>query len=304
MNTRRPAAAIARAVVAAAVMGVSLAMASFIAAMAGASASPDHPLGVRVATAAPVAILVTAAIVVLRRRWDGEPLAGIGLSGPRRDLPGLLTGIGVVAGAGAAVLGVLSLVGRAQWGTVQLGPLLAFLGTNAVVALLFEAIPEEVSIRGYALTALRSAFSGTAATVLTIATFLLVPLIAMATQALLDVLTGTGPDLWLAPAGEEPLLYYSMLAAFGLLLIYARDATAAATVWTCIGAHLAWLTVNRIVLGGADGVHIDLGGLGTLIFFAGYASVAIIAFSLLGQRAQRSSAVTRSRADPLARPST
>src|SRR5690625_899900 len=288
MTTGRPAAAIARAVVAAAVMGVSLATASFIAAIAGASASPDHSLGVRVATAAPVALVVTGAIVVLRRRWDREPVAGIGLTGARRGLPGFLTGIGVVAGAGAAVLGVLSLVGLVQWGTVQLGPLLAFLGANAVVALLFEAIPEEVSIRGYALTALRSAFSPAAATVLTIATFMLVPLIAMATQAVLDVLTGTDPDLWLAPAGEEPLIYYSMLAAFGLLLTYARDATVAATVWTCIGAHLAWLTVNRIVLGGADGVHIDLGDLGTLVFFAGYASAAIIIFSLLGQRARRS----------------
>ena len=212
-----PASAIARALSAAAIMGVGLMLASSLGQLAGASAGAEQPLGERVLVAAPVALVVTAAI-----------------------------------------------------------------------ALLWEAIPEEISIRSYALTALRAAFGRILAAVLTIVTFMLVPLIAMGTEALLDLLTRTGEvQLWLSPpGGDPPLVYYSMLAVFGLLLIYARDATA--TVWTCIGAHLAWLTVNRIVLGQTEGAQVDLGEGGMFIFLGAYTTLAIVGFSMLAQRARPS----------------
>lgn len=212
--------------------------------LVGAAAGPDRPLGERLLVAAPVAIVVTAVVVLLRRCWDRNSLAGIGLTGLRSDFLGFLLGLVVVFGAGAGVLAVLSMIELAQWGGVDAGALLTFLLTNAIVALLWEAIPEEVSIRGYALTALRAAFGRTLATLLTIATFMLMPLIAMATGALFDILLRTGEvQLWLSPpGGDGPLVYYSMLAAFGLLLIYARDTTSVATLWTC----------NRCASGMAD----------------------------------------------------
>lgn len=271
-------------------MGVGLMLASSLGQLAGASAGAEQPLGERVLVAAPVALVVTAAIVLLRRHWDHRTVAGIGLTGVRSDLPGFLLGLGVIFGAGVGVLAVLSLIGIAQWEGFDAGVLLTFLLTNAVIALLWEAIPEEISIRGYALTALRAAFGRVLATVLTIVTFMLVPLIAMGTEALLDLLTRTGEvQLWLSPpGGDPPLVYYSTLAVFGLLLIYARDATSAATVWTCIGAHLAWLTVNRIVLGQTEGAQVDLGEGGMFIFLGAYTTLAIVGFSMLAQRARPS----------------
>lgn len=263
-------------------------MASHLGTAAGVSASPAHSLGARVAVAAPIALVVVTVIVVLRRRWDRAPLTGIGLTGARADLRGFVLGAGVVAAAGALVLAVLSLVGAAHWARLDLGDLVIFLLTNAVVALLLEAIPEEVSIRGYALTALKAHYPRAVATVLNIATFLLVPIVALGTQFLLGLLPGgDGAGFSAAPGGEDPLTYYLMLAAFGLLLVYAREATTKATVWTCIGAHLAWLSVNRIVLGGAAGVEVELSATATMAFFAAYATVVVIGFSLLRERADR-----------------
>ncbi|WP_120006625.1 type II CAAX prenyl endopeptidase Rce1 family protein [Nesterenkonia muleiensis] len=283
--------ALSRALTAAAIMGVSLMLAASLGQLAGSGAGAEQPMGERLLVAAPVAITVTAAIVLLRRRWDRGPLTGIGLTGLRSDLPGFLLGLGVVLGVGAGVLAVLSLTGFARWDGVDAGGLLTFLLTNAVVALLWEAIPEEVSIRGYALTALRAAFGRTLATVLTLVIFMMVPLIAMATGALFDLVVHAGEvQLWLSPpGGDSPLVYYSTLAVFGLLLIYARDATTAATVWTCIGAHLAWLTVNRIVLGSTEAAQVDLGQGGTFIFLGAYTTLAIVGFSLLAQRAKPNS---------------
>lgn len=281
-------AALGRAVTAAALMGVALAVASHLGMVAGVSASPSHPLGVRVAVAAPVALVVVAGILLLRSRWDRGSLAGIGMTGARADLRGFVLGAGVVSTAGAVILAVLSVVGAAHWSSFEPPRLAAFLLTNAVVALLLEAIPEEVSIRGYALTALKARFPRPVATVLNITTFLLVPIAALGTQFLLGQLAGgESVGFSAAPGGEDALTYYLMLAAFGLLLVYAREATTKATVWTCIGAHLGWLSVNRIVLGGAAGVEVELLPSATMVFFGTYVTVAVVSFSLLRDRADR-----------------
>ncbi|RFA25553.1 hypothetical protein CAI21_18655 [Alkalilimnicola ehrlichii] len=278
--------ALGRALAAAVLMGVVLAVASFIGSAFGASASSSDPFGVRLIVAGSVGITVVAVILLLRRRWDRAPLAGIGLSGVRRDMAGFLLGLGVVSAAGVAVIAVLSLIGVARWSSFDLLHLLVFLATNAVVALLLEAIPEEVSIRGYALTALRMRYSRPVATVLNIMVFLCVPVVALGVQALLELLASAdGATFSLAPGGVNPLMYYLTLAAFGFMLVYARDATASATVWTCIGAHLAWLTINRIVLGRATGVEVALGEGATLVFFAVYFSMAVVGFSILRGRA-------------------
>lgn len=82
------------------------------------------------------------------------------------------------------------------------------------------------------------------------------------------------------------MLYYLVLAGFGAMLVRAREATVSATVWTCVGAHLAFLTVNRIVLGSGDtGVVVDLGDGALLVFFVVYVSAAVLGFHWLRDRA-------------------
>lgn len=293
--------AIARAIAAAMTMGLALALMGWIGALLGLDAGPDHPLGVRLALGAVVTVVVVVIIVILLRRWDHAPLSSIGLTGARDGLRGFLLGTGVVLGAGLVVIGVLTVLGLARWSDVDVPVFLMFLLTNALVALLLEAIPEEISLRGYALSALRGHFSTLTAAVLNIATFLLVPVIALSSLALLERAVGMANSSFaLAPGGQAPFMYYLSLAAFGLLLIYARDSTASATIWTCVGAHLAWLTVNRIVLGGAGGINVELGEAAILIFFASYTTAIIIAFSALASRStgSPSTLLTSGRSDP------
>lgn len=283
-----------RAILAACVMGLALAVATWAGALLGLAASPDHPLLARLAVAAAVTVVVVALIVLLCRRGDRAPLSSIGLTGTVADVRGFLLGAGIVLATGLVAIGALTVFGAARWSDFDPLTLLVFLTTNAIVALLFEALPEEISIRGYALTVLRRYFSQSIATVLNIATFLLVPLIALSAHALLERTRGETESVFaLAPGGQDALMYYLMLTVFGLLLIRARDSTASATIWTCVGAHLAWLTVNRVVLDQAPGVQVDLGEIATLLFFAIYVSAAIYAFSTLNARVEKVAAEAR-----------
>lgn len=277
-------AAIGRALAAAVVMAIGLVASTEASVLLfGVDATAASGFGFRVLVASCVTVLVVGAVLLLRRRLDRRALASIGLTGLRSDASGFALGFGVLAASGVAVLLLLDLTNVIQLIALDPLQLLGFLATNTVVALLLEAIPEEFAIRGYALTNLRDAFPPAAAVVLNIATFLVVPVVVLAAQWLLAETRGVSDGMRFAPAGNDPIVYYTMLAAFGYLLICARDSTASATVWTCIGAHLGWLTMNRLVLG-VEGVQFEMDELGMLLFFVGYASLSIIAFSWLRGR--------------------
>ncbi|GAB3302969.1 CPBP family glutamic-type intramembrane protease [Pseudoclavibacter terrae] len=277
-------AAIARALVAAAVMATGLVLSTEVSALLfGVDATAASGFGSRVLVACCVTLVVVGAVLLLRRRWDRRSLTGIGLTGLRADASGFALGLGTLVAAGVAMLLALDVTGVISLIALDPVRLRGFLGANTVVALLLEAIPEELAIRGYALTNLRDAFPPAAATLLNIATFLVVPVLALTLQGALAAARGAGDQILLAPAGEDPIVYYAMLTAFGYLLICARDATASATVWTSIGAHLGWLTMNRLVLGG-DSVQFEMDDLGMLLFFAGYATISVVTFSWLRRR--------------------
>lgn len=270
------------ALLAASVMGLGIALAQQI----GHLFASEGFTG-RFVSAVAVTAVVVPVIAVLLRRWDRRPLREIGLTGMRADLRGAFLGIGVVLGCAAVVLALIFALGMVDRVHVDTGRLAAFLVSNAVIALLAEAIPEEIAIRGYALSSLRRRFGRTATTVLTTVTFLLVPLIALAGTTGGGLIAGDADTRFtLAPPGEDPVMYYMMLAVFGLMLVYAREATTAASVWTCVGAHIAWLTVNRLVLGGEEtGVDMHVSGAGVSIFLGGYVTLSIVAFGLLRARA-------------------
>lgn len=280
--------AISRAAVAVFTMGAGLAIATWAVGLVGLAATPSEPFASRVAAGGAVTLLVVGVIVLLCNLWDRAPLASIGLTGSRADASGFLLGLVVLLCPAVLLLGLLTVVGAADWREINPSALAGFLMTNTVVALLFEAIPEEISIRGYALTSLRRHFRNPAATALNIVAFLLVPPVAVNLEALLQKLVGNANAAFaLAPGGEGAFFYYAMLTVFGWMLIEARDATSAGSVWTCIGAHIAFLTVNRTVLGQAGGVDIRLGEIATLVFFAGYLVAAGITFSMLVSRRRK-----------------
>ncbi|MFN2495983.1 MAG: type II CAAX prenyl endopeptidase Rce1 family protein, partial [Pseudonocardiaceae bacterium] len=190
-------------------------------------------------------------VLLLRRRWDHRSLAGIGLTGLGESTRAFLLGVGVTLGSAVAVFGIGTAAGWVRWNALDPTALLVFVLANGLVALLLEALPEELSFRGYAWTSLRERHRATVATLLTTVLFLLTPGASLVVLAVITTALGAQPSpLGIAPPGEDPVSYLLLLTVFGLTLVAARTATSSTSLWTCIGTHLTFLTVNRIVLSG------------------------------------------------------
>ncbi|MGH3846835.1 MAG: CPBP family glutamic-type intramembrane protease [Pseudonocardiaceae bacterium] len=195
--------------------------------------------------------IAVAIVLTLRVRWDRRPLAGIGLTGPRTSIGAFLLGVTVTLGSATVVLAAATVVGWLHWTSVDGPRLLLFVLVSGVISLLFEALPEELTLRGYTWTSLRERHRAAIATVVTTALFLAVPAASTLVHAgISTALGGTPSPIGIAPPGEDPLSYLILLLMFGLTLIAARTATASWSVWTCIGTHLTFLTVNRVTLFG------------------------------------------------------
>ncbi|MBD7949500.1 CPBP family intramembrane glutamic endopeptidase [Oerskovia rustica] len=281
---------LARAVLGAAVMGVGLGASVALGIAAAEHWGLDGFLA-RLVPALLVTSLVVPAILFLRRRFDRRSLRGIGLVGPLTAVRTAGLGFAVVVAAAVVVLGGATVAGWLTWGAVDRGDLLLFLVTNTSIALLYEAVPEEVSLRGYVLTTLRSRYARWVAIVVTTALFLAAASTSVVVGAGLTRLLDVEPFPWgVVPAGEDPVSYFMLLAVFGLMLAYAREADPTASVWTCVGAHLAFLTVNRVVLSvGGTGVEVELASPDVLLLVPLYVGLAIVAFAFLGERTPRPS---------------
>ncbi|MFI7320872.1 type II CAAX prenyl endopeptidase Rce1 family protein [Streptomyces venezuelae] len=202
------------------------------------------------------AVLVSAVampLVVLTLRRRGGSLRDIGFGGPRGNLRALCVGAGLTCGAAALVLGPATAAGLLSWPRPDVPELAGFLVTNGVVALLLEALPEETTLRGQTWTALRGRFGGVVSALGTTAVFLVVPGLSTVVEAGIAPLVGgdAGP-VGLAPGGQDPVDYLILLTFFGLMLVTARTAVRRAPLWAGIGAHLAFLTVNRVVFEGDE----------------------------------------------------
>jgi membrane protease YdiL (CAAX protease family) len=199
-------------------------------------------VGNRYVPAAVCALVAILLIRPLRRRRELGLVDG---------LRGFTTGVVVTGASATVVLGLGTLAGWISWGRFHPGDVLVFLVTNAVVAVLLEAFPEEICLRGHGWSALRSRYRGAIAAVGTTFLFLLVPGFSSVVQLALGRIVGATPSsLRLAPAGEDPVAYFFLLTVFGLTLIAARQATG--SLWTSIGTHLTFLTVNRLTIDGAS----------------------------------------------------
>lgn len=186
-------------------------------------------------------------IAWIRRRLDRRSLSGLGLPGLRRSLGTFGLGALVTTGAAAVTFGLGAAAGWIAFGELAAGPLAVFLASNTLIAFLYEALPEELTLRGYAYRSLSSGLSRWTAALWTTVLFLLVPAGASVVQAgATAVLGGEVRAPRLAPGGQDPVAYLVLLTFFGTTLVVARVVTG--SVWASIGVHLAFLTVNRIVL--------------------------------------------------------
>lgn len=204
----------------------------------------------RLVPAALVSAVAMPLVVFALRRRRGS-LADIGFGGVGPSLRALLVGVGVTAGSAALVLGAGTAAGMLHWSRPDLPMLAGYIVTNVVIALLLEALPEETTLRGHTWTSLRSRFGGVASALGTTAVFLVVPGVSTVVEAGAARLVGgeAGP-VGLAPGGQNPADYLILLTVFGLTLVAARTAVRHAPLWAGIGAHLTFLTVNRVVFEG------------------------------------------------------
>jgi len=237
------------------------------------------------------AALVSAVAVPLILRVARPGSLGFGNAGLR--LRAFLIGVGVTGAAAALVLGAGTAAGMLEWARPDPAALLGFVVSNALVAFLLEALPEETTLRGYAWTSLRGRFGAMGSALGTTAVFLLVPGVSTVVEAgVARLVGGNPPPIGPAPSGQHPVDYLVLLTVFGLMLVAARTAVAGAPLWATIGAHLTFLTVNRVVLEGNErdaGVSVDQTTPDAVLLVPAYLLVATVAFLAYGRIARRGS---------------
>jgi len=200
--------------------------------------------GEAVVAAVPAAITlgVTVPLVLLVHRRHRTAMA---LRRPGRAV----TGVAVTAAAAALVFGLALLAGGLRITAVDLPALVTFLVTNTALALALEALPEELALRGSVYGSLAEVSRGWVAGVATTGAFLVAPAASIGLAAGIGRALGLPvPPPTFAPGGQDPVAYAVVLAVFGTVLVLARAATG--SVWTGVGVHLTFLTVNRALLSG------------------------------------------------------
>ncbi|TDC10963.1 hypothetical protein E1265_30505 [Streptomyces sp. 8K308] len=251
----RPALARVLAVAAAGglVMAVALGAGTEVGAALAEAAGIDGGLSGRLVPAVLVSALAVPPVLWAARR-AGRRAAWLGLGGDGGAWArSFLVGVAVTATAALLVLGAGTAAGLLSWSRPEPATLVGFVAGNALVAVGLEALPEEVTLRGHAWATLRGRLGGRAAAFGTVAIFLLVPGASTVVAAATARLLGREPDpVGLAPGGQHPVDYLVLLTFFGLALVAARTAGTPAPLWTAIGTHLTFLTVNRVALEGED----------------------------------------------------
>lgn len=218
------------------------------------------------------ALACTLIAVALIRPWRHN----LGLTGGLRPF---LVGVGVTAASATLIFGLGTLTGWLTWGPFDPTQAARFLLTNAVIAVLLEAFPEELTLRGHTYSTLRTTHRPWLAATLTTAFFLVTPALSSVIES---ALTLGSHKPWLVPPGEDPISYLFLLTLFGFTLIAARNATG--SLWTSIGTHLTFLTINRLTLYGEArnaGWSMHLETPDAILLIPMYLLAATIAFRLI-----------------------
>ena len=231
--------------------------------------------------------VVVPAVLLLRRRVDRAPLADLGWSLPAMRAclagAGLAGATSALTWAGAGLLGWITVV------RVDVGALVVFLVVNTVVLTSYEALPEELSLRGYAWTNLRNGWGSAVATVVTTIFFALNGAFVSFLRRIWAILLGNDTEsIALAPYGTPTFFYLIHLTCFGLVLIAARRLPISGALAAPISFHLVYLTANRIIMGGVSwldsGVEIEFDSPDTAVLVLAPLALSGPAFVLLRKR--------------------
>ncbi|WP_461171204.1 CPBP family glutamic-type intramembrane protease [Arthrobacter sp. Z1-15] len=136
-------------------------------------------------------------------------------------------------------------------GRVDLAQLLMFIVVNAFVLFLYEALPEELALRGYVWTTLSESWRPFFATILVTALFPLSSVVISVMQTGSALTLGVDASgIALVPLGNDSIAYFLQLILFGLALCAARRIPIPGALAICIAFHVVQLSVNRVLLGG------------------------------------------------------
>ena len=198
--------------------------------------------------AALMSVLVVPTILRLQSRRDRGSLRSLGWARPVVPPLALGVAVGLVSGLVAWVPAVLA--GWVRIDHVDVTAFAGFLGVGGVVLVLYEALPEELALRGYTWTNLRDGWGTASATAVTTALFPLTTLAAGLVAAAVVGLSGGSPDPILSFPGGDALAYVVQLVFFGLALTAARRTPLPGALFAAVAFHWTSLTVTRTLLGG------------------------------------------------------
>ncbi len=218
----------------------------------------DYSVPRHVFSAVLTSLLVVPLIVMVQRRFDREPLTNLGLALDGSAIKPFI--IGVLAwfapfllGLGICLaLGLVQIEATASWVEI-----LAFIPLLIALVFLLEALPEELAFRGYMQTNLGK---------------ILEPWLAVIIQSAL--FGSWGVALWLITSGGIDVAHASMFYVMAAILGVVRLITG--SVWTCIGAHLAFQSCAQLLLNAERGYFIIEGEMWLQIIALG-----MVPFSLM-----------------------
>jgi len=275
-------------------LGVAIAVTERVAAWFGSSPTAQACIQGFLVTA-----IVVPVILLLRRRLDRRTAAGLGWARPV-GVP-LLVGSGVALATAAVVWGPALAAGWISVDRVDPAQLLLFLAVNTIIIVSYEALPEELALRGYAWTNLRDGWGPLVATVGVTALFPLGSLLSSATWWLAGRALGGAPRPFsLLTQDTDPLVYAVQLVLFGLALIAARRLPLRGALFVAIAFHAVHLTVNRVVLGGTSwldaGVTVTLASPDVLVLVLVTIVLSGVVFVVIRKTMERRGAADRAAA--------
>lgn len=226
-------------------------------AVRGAFFGPDYTLPGHIVSAVLATLLAVPMVVLARRRLDGGTLEGLGLPLSRAAVKPFV--VGVLAFLLPCALGLAVVLGFGWASVTPIAPaweILAFIPLLIVLVFLYEALPEELAMRGYIYTVLAERHTR---------------IVAVIVQAVLFALWGA--ILWTVSLGEPAFERLVMFFAIAVVLGMVRAVTG--SVWATIGLHVAFQTVAQLLLHeGRDQFLVTGSGLLQMI------AIGIVPFSL------------------------
>lgn len=142
--------------------------------------------------------------------------------------------------------------------SVSATQVLIFLAVNTFIVLAYEALPEELALRGYAWEALRERLGPTVSAVGVTVLFCATSTGISTVQTVSALMLGVRADGVSVSPGADPIAYLVQISLFGLTLIAARRLPLSGGLAAAVAFHLVHLTVNRLLFGGLGGFETGL----------------------------------------------